>query len=47
MEQQLSLTELLDRYTSEHAARRANYRRELTSVKTLKTECKIGEKKQG
>jgi integrase len=34
--QQRTLTELLDRYISEHAARRANYRRELTSVKTLK-----------
>ena len=32
-----TLTELLDRYLSEHAARRANYRRELTSVKNLKT----------
>lgn len=31
-----TLTELLDRYLSEHAVRRANYRRELTSVKTLK-----------
>ena len=35
-EQQRTFTELLDRYLSEHAARRANYRRELTSVKTLK-----------
>jgi site-specific recombinase XerD len=35
-EQQRTLTELLDRYTSEHAARRANYRRERTSVKNLK-----------
>jgi integrase len=34
--QQRTLTELLDRYLNEHAARRANYRRELTSVKTLK-----------
>src|SRR6476661_6724949 len=31
-----TLTELLDRYLSEHAARRANHRRELTSVKNLK-----------
>lgn len=30
------MTELLDRYLREHAARRANYRRELTSVKNLK-----------
>ena len=37
IEQQRTVTELLDRYTSEHAARRANYRRELTSVKNLKT----------
>jgi len=35
-EQQRTLVELLDRYLSEHAARRANYPRELTSVKTLK-----------
>ena len=35
-EQQRTFTELMDRYISEHAARRANYRRELTSVKTLK-----------
>jgi integrase len=35
-EQQRTLTELLDRYLSEHAVRRANYPRELTSVKTLK-----------
>ena len=35
-EQERTLTELLDRYLSEHAARRANYRRELTSVKNLK-----------
>ena len=35
-EQQRTLTELLDRYISEHAARRANYRRELTSVRNLK-----------
>jgi integrase len=34
--QQRTLTELLDRYLSEHAARRANARRELTSVKNLK-----------
>jgi integrase len=34
--QQRTVTELLDRYLSEHAARRANYRREMTSVKTLK-----------
>ena len=34
--QQRTLTELLDRYTSEHAARRANARRERTSVKNLK-----------
>lgn len=36
IEQQRTVTELLDRYTNEHAARRANYRRELTSVKNLK-----------
>lgn len=36
-EQQRTFTELMDRYISEHAARRANYRRELTSVKTLRT----------
>jgi len=35
-EQQRTFTELLDRYISEHAARRANHYRELTSVKTLK-----------
>jgi integrase len=35
--QQRTLTELLDRYISEHAMRRANYPRELTSVKTLKS----------
>jgi site-specific recombinase XerD len=35
-EHQRTFTELMDRYISEHAARRANYRRELTSVKTLK-----------
>ena len=35
-EQHRTLTELMDRYSSEHAARRANYRRELTSVKNLK-----------
>jgi integrase len=34
--QHRTLTELMDRYTSEHAARRANHRRELTSVKNLK-----------
>jgi len=34
--QQRTVTELLDRYLSEHAARRANYPRERTSVKTLK-----------
>jgi integrase len=34
--QHRTLTELMDRYASEHAARRANYRRELTSVKNLK-----------
>jgi integrase len=33
--QERTLTELLDRYLSEHAARRANHRRELTSVKKL------------
>ncbi len=31
------MTELLDRYLNEHAARRANHRRELTSVKNLNT----------
>jgi integrase len=36
-EQERTLTELLDRYLSEHAARRANYRRDMTSVKNLKT----------
>ena len=35
-EQQRTFTELMDRYLSEHAARRANCRRERTSVKTLK-----------
>ena len=35
-EQHRTLKELMDRYTSEHAARRANHRRELTSVKNLK-----------
>ena len=35
-EQERTLTELLDRYTSEHAARRANARRERTSVTNLK-----------
>ena len=34
--QQRTLTELMERYISEHAARRGNYYRELTSVKTLK-----------
>ena len=34
--QQRTLTDLLDRYLSEHAARRANYPRERTSVRTLK-----------
>ncbi len=34
--QHRTLKELMDRYTSEHAARRANHRRELTSVKNLK-----------
>jgi integrase len=33
--QQRTFTELLDRYLSEHAVRRANARRELTSVKNL------------
>ena len=36
-EQERTLTELLDRYLSEHASRRANYRRDLTSVKNLNT----------
>jgi len=36
-EQERTLTELLDRYLNEHAARRANHRRELTSVKNLNT----------
>jgi integrase len=35
-EQERTLTELLDRYLSEHAARRANHRREMTSVKNVK-----------
>ncbi len=35
-EQERTLMELLDRYLSEHAARRANHYRELTSVKNLK-----------
>ena len=35
-EQQRTFTELLDRYIKEHAARRGNYHRELTSVRTLK-----------
>ena len=34
--QHRTLQELMDRYISEHAARRGNYHRELTSVKTLK-----------
>lgn len=34
--QHRTLVELLDRYLNEHAVRRANYPRELTSVKTLK-----------
>ena len=33
--QQRSLAELMDRYASEHAARRANHRRELTSIQNL------------
>ncbi|HXX74407.1 MAG TPA: tyrosine-type recombinase/integrase [Nitrospiraceae bacterium] len=35
-EQYRTLTELMDRYASEHAARRANHRRELTSIQNLK-----------
>ena len=35
-EQQRTFTELLDRYIKEHAARRGNYYREMTSVRTLK-----------
>ena len=35
--QQRTLKELMDRYASEHAARRANHRRELTSIKNLNT----------
>lgn len=34
-EQERTLMELLNRYLSEHAARRANHRRELTSVRNL------------
>ena len=34
--QHRTLTELMDRYASEHAARRANHRRELTSIHNLK-----------
>jgi site-specific recombinase XerD len=34
--QHRTLTELMDRYATEHAARRANHRRELISVKNLK-----------
>lgn len=33
--QERTLAELLDRYASEHAARRANHRRELTSIQNL------------
>ncbi|MBX3335859.1 MAG: tyrosine-type recombinase/integrase [Nitrospira sp.] len=33
--QERTLAELMDRYASEHAARRANHRRELTSIKNL------------
>ena len=36
-EQHRTLKELMDRYATEHAARRANHRRELTSIKNLKT----------
>ncbi|HXT65814.1 MAG TPA: DUF3596 domain-containing protein [Nitrospiraceae bacterium] len=39
--QHRTLTELMDRYTGEHAARRANHRRELTSVKNLKASSEI------
>ena len=35
--QHRTLKELMDRYATEHAARRANHRRELTSIKNLKT----------
>ena len=35
-EQHRTFTELLDRYIKEHTARRGNYYRELTSVRTLK-----------
>ena len=35
--QHRTLKELMDRYESEHAARRANHRRELTSIKNLKS----------
>ena len=35
--QHRTLKELMDRYANEHAARRANHRRELTSIKNLKT----------
>ncbi len=35
--QHRTLAELMDRYASEHAARRASHRRELTSVKNLTT----------
>jgi len=34
--QERSLAELMDRYANEHAARRANHRRELTSIQNLK-----------
>ncbi len=35
--QERTLAELMDRYASEHAARRANYRREMTSIQNLKS----------
>ncbi len=35
--QHRTLKELMDRYATEHAARRANHRRELTSINNLKT----------
>ena len=34
-EQHRTLKEMMDRYADEHAARRANHRRELTSIKNL------------
>ena len=34
--QERTLTELMDRYTREHAARRGNYRREMISIQNLK-----------